>query len=144
MSGRGSAELAPALDLDALVNNAGVFCPEREVTADGFERCFGVNILGPFLLARLLVPLLADGGRIVNTSSIAGLFGHFDSGDLGMERGYGPFRAYDGVSGAYSSRRRRARLSERICDPAARARLWDIASGLVGLDPMGEGMYTAR
>jgi len=111
---RGSAEIAPPLDLgsldsvrdfaaslasdglaiDALVNNAGVLCPSREETVDGFERCFGVNFLGPFLLSRLLVPLLSPGGRIVNTSSVAGLFGRFDPSDLGMERDYRSLRAY--------------------------------------------------
>jgi NAD(P)-dependent dehydrogenase (short-subunit alcohol dehydrogenase family) len=83
-----------AEEIDVLVNNAGVFCPEREETSDGFERCLGVNFLGPFLLTRLLLPRLSCGGRIVNVSSIAGLFGRFDPQDLGLERGYGPFRAY--------------------------------------------------
>jgi retinol dehydrogenase 12 len=80
--------------LGALVNNAGVFCPEREETLDGFERCFGVNFLGPFLLARLLVPLIAAGGRIVNTSSVVGLYGELDPADLEMAKDYGPFKAY--------------------------------------------------
>jgi len=80
--------------LDALVNNAGVFCPEREESSDGFELCLGVNCLGPFLLARLLLPLLAPGGRIVNTSSVAGLYGSLDLEDLQMREGYNPFRAY--------------------------------------------------
>lgn len=82
------------LVLDALVNNAGVFCPEREESSDGFERCLGVNCLGPFLLSRLLLPLMAQGGRIVNTSSVAGLYGSLDLGDLAMRGSYGPFRAY--------------------------------------------------
>jgi NAD(P)-dependent dehydrogenase (short-subunit alcohol dehydrogenase family) len=80
--------------LDALINNAGVFCPEREETSEGFERCLGVNFLGPFLLTRLLLPRLRVGGRIVNLCSVAGLFGRFDSGDLGLVDDYGPFRAY--------------------------------------------------
>ena len=90
-----SAALARGVErIDVLVNNAGVFCPQRETTADGFERCLGVNFLGPFLLSRLLLPLLSPGGRIVNVSSVVGLHGHFEPGDLGLERGYGPFRAY--------------------------------------------------
>jgi NAD(P)-dependent dehydrogenase (short-subunit alcohol dehydrogenase family) len=80
--------------LGALVNNAGVFCPEREETQDGFERCLGVNFLGPFLLARLLVPLIGASGRIVNTTSVAGLYGKLDLDDLEMRDGYGPFKAY--------------------------------------------------
>jgi retinol dehydrogenase 12 len=80
--------------LDALVNNAGVFRSERGLTEDGFERCLGVNFLGPFLLTRLLLPLLEGGGRIVNTTSIAGLIGRLDPRKLEAEAPIGPFRAY--------------------------------------------------
>jgi NAD(P)-dependent dehydrogenase (short-subunit alcohol dehydrogenase family) len=80
--------------IDALVNNAGILCPEREETADGFERCLGVNCLGPFLLARLLTPLLTVGGRIVNTSSVAGLYGDLDLDDLDMREDYRSLKAY--------------------------------------------------
>lgn len=80
--------------LGALVNNAGVFAPERGQTKDGFELCLGVNFLGPFLLARLLAPLLSPGGRIINTCSVAGLYGRLDLDDLDMREGYGPFKAY--------------------------------------------------
>jgi NAD(P)-dependent dehydrogenase (short-subunit alcohol dehydrogenase family) len=85
---------AQGVKLDALVNNAGVLCSEREESSDGFERCLGVNCLGPFLLSRLLAPILVPGGRIVNTSSIAGLFGSLDLEDLGMRGEYKPLKAY--------------------------------------------------
>ncbi len=80
--------------LDVLVNNAGALFPRREITIDGFERSFAVNFLGPFLLTRLLLPRIRPGGRIVNLTSVAGLYGRFDPGDLVMERGYGELRAY--------------------------------------------------
>ncbi len=90
-----ASDLAQRVEsIDVLVNNAGVFCPERQTTTDGFERCLGVNFLGSFLLSRLLLPRLSPGGRIVNVSSVVGLMGHFDPGNLDMENGYGPFRAY--------------------------------------------------
>jgi NAD(P)-dependent dehydrogenase (short-subunit alcohol dehydrogenase family) len=201
LSGRGER-------IDALVNNAGVLCPEREETSDGFERCLGVNCLGPFLLARLLLPLLGPGGRIVNTSSIAGLYGSLDLEDLGLNEGYHPLKAYarsklavillslelagrlegratvnvvhpgivdtriltlkrwfdpltdalfrpfvldidrgalpsvelaaapelEGVTGRYFSRSRPRRLPNRITRSPLRSGLWDLASGLVGLD----------
>lgn len=114
LSEGGAAELAPVLDLgsldsvrrfagglpgegvvlDVLINNAGVLCSSREETVDGFERSFGVNVLGPFLLTRLLLPRIKPGGRIVNVSSVAGLFGGFDEDDLEMRVRYSPLKAY--------------------------------------------------
>lgn len=58
--------------LDVLICNAGVMaCPQGE-TVDGFERQFGINFLGHFLLANLLKPQLAAAGRarVVTLSSI--------------------------------------------------------------------------
>ena len=52
-------------ELDVLINNAGVMPPERRHTEAGFEVAFATNVLGPFLLTELLMPLLkggADGG----------------------------------------------------------------------------------
>ncbi|MYC86823.1 MAG: SDR family NAD(P)-dependent oxidoreductase [Gemmatimonadales bacterium] len=60
----------PAIDI--LVNNAGVWLHRREVTPEGFETTFATNHLGHFLLThRLLAPLVAGRGRIVNVSSEA-------------------------------------------------------------------------
>lgn len=60
----------PAIDI--LVNNAGVWLHGRGITAEGFEVTFATNHLGHFLLThRLLEPLAAGRGRIVNVSSEA-------------------------------------------------------------------------
>jgi NAD(P)-dependent dehydrogenase (short-subunit alcohol dehydrogenase family) len=59
--------------LDVLVNNAGVFVPERQTTVDGLEETFALNHLGYFLLTRELLDVLqaTPGARIVNVSSEA-------------------------------------------------------------------------
>jgi dehydrogenase/reductase SDR family member 12 len=57
--------------LDVLVNNAGVLTGERTLSADGIELTFATNVLGPFLLTKLLVPALERSApsRIINVSS---------------------------------------------------------------------------
>lgn len=53
--------------LDVLINNAGVNRERRELTDDGVENNFAVNVLAPYSLSWLLLPLLRRGrGRIVN------------------------------------------------------------------------------
>ena len=56
---------------DYLVNNAGMsdHTPFAEVTAELLDRVYAVNFKGVFLLTQQLVPLMNDGGRIVNISS---------------------------------------------------------------------------
>ncbi|MCZ0934759.1 MAG: SDR family NAD(P)-dependent oxidoreductase [Gemmatimonadetes bacterium] len=64
------AARCPAIDI--LVNNAGVWLHRRQITPEGFEVTFATNHLGHFLLShRLLAPLAAGRGRIVNVSSEA-------------------------------------------------------------------------
>jgi NAD(P)-dependent dehydrogenase (short-subunit alcohol dehydrogenase family) len=80
--------------LDLLVNNAGVMAiPQRRETVDGFEMQLGVNHLGHFALAGLLLPLLR-GGRLVVVSSLAHRRGQIALDDLQLARGYRPWRAY--------------------------------------------------
>jgi len=58
------------LRLDALSLNAGVQGYDVKArTAQGFELAFGVNHLAHYLLARLLMPQIAAGGRLVFTTS---------------------------------------------------------------------------
>ncbi|WP_121120081.1 SDR family NAD(P)-dependent oxidoreductase [Croceibacterium ferulae] len=56
---------------DALVNNAGygVYNPIATVTEEEFDGLFRVHLKGPFFLTRALLPLMADGGHIVNVGS---------------------------------------------------------------------------
>lgn len=83
--------------LTLLVNNAGVMATPLGRTAQGFERQFGTNHLGHFLLTLRLLPLLRAGApsRVVNLSS----GGHQSSGirwdDPNFEHtDYDPWIAY--------------------------------------------------
>lgn len=55
---------------DYLVNNAGFAQPDRfaDVSPELFERYFAVLLRGPFFLTQTLLPVMADGGAIVNTT----------------------------------------------------------------------------
>jgi dehydrogenase/reductase SDR family member 12 len=57
--------------LDVLVNNAGMMTEARGVSPDGIELTFATNVVGPFLLTNLLIPLLEESApaRIINVSS---------------------------------------------------------------------------
>ena len=57
--------------LDAVLHNAGALLAERETTAAGHEVTVATQVLGPFLLTRLLMPALrAEGpGRVITMSS---------------------------------------------------------------------------
>jgi 3-oxoacyl-[acyl-carrier protein] reductase len=61
--------------LDVLVNNAGIyeFAPLEEITAENFNKQFGLNVLGLILTTQEAVKHFgATGGSIVNVSSIVG------------------------------------------------------------------------
>jgi 3-oxoacyl-[acyl-carrier protein] reductase len=76
------AELGGA-PLDILVNNAGILdsTPLEQVTPEVFDRSYAVNVRAPFFLIQRALPLLRDGGRIINVSSavtrIASPFTHY-------------------------------------------------------------------
>jgi NAD(P)-dependent dehydrogenase (short-subunit alcohol dehydrogenase family) len=83
--------------LDVLVNNAGVYVPERHTTVDGLEETFGLNHLGYFLLTRELLDVLqaTAGARIVNVSSEAHRGAKMRWDDLQFEKTpYRGFKAY--------------------------------------------------
>ena len=56
---------------DALVNNAGYgyYASINETTEEGFDAMSTTHLKAPFFLTQKLLPLLNDGGSIVNTSS---------------------------------------------------------------------------
>jgi 2-hydroxycyclohexanecarboxyl-CoA dehydrogenase len=73
---RTARELGP---VDVLVNNAGVAesAPFAKTEPDFWDRHFAVNVRGPYLLARAVLPGMLERrwGRVINVASLAGLFG---------------------------------------------------------------------
>ena len=58
-------------DFNFLVNNAGygLYAPITTVTEAQFDGLFNVHLKGPFFLTQALLPLMADGGHILNMAS---------------------------------------------------------------------------
>lgn len=56
---------------DFLVNNAGigVRAPFAEVTEDQFDQLMNIHFKGVYFLTQRLLPVLNDGGRIINVST---------------------------------------------------------------------------
>src|SRR5205823_6053479 len=57
--------------LDILVNNAAV-APQitiSQTTPEEFDRIFAINVRAPFFIIQRALPLMPDGGRIINISS---------------------------------------------------------------------------
>jgi dehydrogenase/reductase SDR family member 12 len=80
---------AAAPGLDVLVNNGGVLTRERELSADCIELTLAINVVAPFLLTSLLIPLLERSApsRIVNVSSGGMYMQKLRVDDLQSERG---------------------------------------------------------
>lgn len=94
---KGVAALREKTDrLDVLVANAGIFAPERVVTADGIELTFAVNHVGHFLLEQLLEPMLvaAAPGRVIVVTSVAHTRGRIHADDLTLGKAYTGYAAY--------------------------------------------------
>ncbi|CAD5373218.1 putative Protochlorophyllide reductase [Rubrivivax sp. A210] len=81
--------------IDRLIHNAGIVAMSRQATADGFERVFATNHLGPFLLTELLVDRLAPGSRVILVASCAHVQATLDLGQVIDTRArYRPQAAY--------------------------------------------------
>ena len=78
--------------LDVLVNNAGIWPSERELSADGIEMTWATNVLGYFLLTNELLDLMKASApsRVINIAS--GLAGRLDFSDPQFETR--PFRGW--------------------------------------------------
>ena len=95
--------------LDVLVNNAGVLPAERRTTGDGLELTFATNVAAPFLLTKLLLPLLEASApaRVVNVTSGGMYTQRLHADDLQMEHG-----AFSGSTAYARSKRAEVILTE--------------------------------
>ena len=82
--------------LDVLINNAGIFASERQLTGDGFEATFQVNYLSQFYLTHLLLDALqrSGQGRVINLSSSVYSAGKFDPDNLQSEKRFSTISSY--------------------------------------------------
>lgn len=83
-------------NVSILVNNAGAYFQQRQVTSEDHERTFALNVLAPFLLTSLLADRLRANApaRVVNVSSAAHRGYRIDFSDLESATRYSGFRVY--------------------------------------------------
>jgi dehydrogenase/reductase SDR family member 12 len=95
--------------LDVLVNNAGVLTRERTLSAQGLELTFATNVLGPFLLTKLLTQRPGDHAprRIINVSSGGMYLQRLHADDLQMQR-----ERFDGPTAYARTKREQVILTE--------------------------------
>ncbi len=95
--------------IHALINNAGALFTRREETPEGLERTLATDLLSPYLLTRLLLPVLAatSDARIINVSSGGMYTQKIHPADLNYTRG-----VYDGATAYARAKRGLVILSE--------------------------------
>ena len=69
-----------ALDIDGLVNNAGIWVADDldHMTYENWDKTLEVNLTVPLILSLALGKIMKKGGSIVNISSTDGMIGAFD------------------------------------------------------------------
>ena len=74
---------------DYLVNNAGtgLYAPYTETTEAQFDEALNIHFKGPFFLTQRLLPMINDGGRILNVSSGLARFTQPGSGTYAAMKG---------------------------------------------------------
>ena len=65
--------------LDVLVNNSGIIRDRtiKKMTLEEFESIIRVNLTGTFNVIQKAMPVLRNGGRVINLSSVSGQMGLF-------------------------------------------------------------------
>jgi len=82
--------------IDVLINNAGVYMKNKELTEDGLEKTFTVNHPSHFLLTNRLIDILQQNSpsRIINVSSVAHTKAQLDFDNLNSEKHFDAYNSY--------------------------------------------------
>ena len=74
---------------DHLVNNAGIgmYTPIADVTEEKWDEIMIIHLKAPFFLTQKLLPLMNDGGKIINLSSGLARFSYPGSSSYAMMKG---------------------------------------------------------
>lgn len=82
--------------IDILLNNAGIWTSDLELTNEGIEMQFGVNHIGHFLLTNLLYETIAksNDGRILTIGSESHKYGKLHFEDFNLTGHYHGLKAY--------------------------------------------------
>ncbi|RYE88881.1 MAG: SDR family oxidoreductase [Myxococcales bacterium] len=146
--------------LSVLVNNAGVFCKQKQTSADGFELTFAVNHLAHFLLTERLLPTLTRNApaRVVTVSSNVHLRTRLprvgpdlDEAELRSPRSFDGYTAYARSKQAnvlfavgLAGRLDPARVTSNALHPGVIAtKLLREGFGMTGGGSLGEGAVTS-
>lgn len=99
--------------IDVLIHNAGVLPDKRSMTDDGLELTLATNLVGPFLLTRLLLPCLEQAvhPRILHVSSGGMYLKKLDAEMLFQSPG-----AFDGVDAYARTKRAQVVLTEMLAE----------------------------
>jgi NAD(P)-dependent dehydrogenase (short-subunit alcohol dehydrogenase family) len=142
------------LMLDALVNNAGVYMKQREVSSDGIELTLAINHFAHVLLTHLLLGVSVGKrlARIINVSSIAHLRAAIDLDDIDNTRAaYDDYQSYATSKFANVlftvelARRLRARgvLVNAVHPGVVSTKLLETGFEMRGPDSLGKGARTS-
>lgn len=109
--------------LDVLINNAGLAASKRELTPDGIEAGFAVNVIAPFLLTRLLLDSLtaAPNPRVITLMG-GDVPAKLELDNLQAERSFDGLNTYSQSKLAmmtlmYEFAQREKRVKSNICYP---------------------------
>lgn len=83
--------------IDVLINNAGgIMSVNRDLTVEGVEKTFALNVVAPYYLSVLLLDLLkkSDEGKVIITSSMAHKYANPNFSDFQSQLKYSAMNAY--------------------------------------------------